>query len=315
MKNLIAKIYYKFFTKNKGLLKEEYDERDYKFGSQKIRKVLREDGQWTTFLPKGELQKDPLESMSCTSQALLNCIEILIRLKYRAIKNYSDRFLAKCSGTTKYGNSMRRVLEALRKYYGTVRENQWSGVGFKSWADYYKAIPQDILGMGQLWIKEYSLEYERVNSDKNSMMNALKYSPLYVAGFAWYQKNGIYQSYGKANHCFTVVGFKQNEYWLAFDSYSPFVKKLDWNYKFSYVKSIFLEKKEKEYKQKAINKLMDRGLEYIMTVERAGEIFRLTNNGLEYISPEEWNNINVKRTANEKKLIGITTSLYNSLIK
>lgn len=315
MKNLIAKIYYKFFTKNKGLLKEEYDARDYVFGAVKKREILREDGQWTAFLPKGEPQKNPLETMSCTSQSLLNCVEIINKAKYKVDKNYSDRFLAKCSGTNKYGNSMRKVLETLRKYYGTVRENQWSGVGFKSWADYYKAIPQDILNMGQLWIKEYKLEYERVNSDKNSMMNALKYSPLYVAGFAWYQKNGIYQSYGKANHAFIVVGYKQNEYWLAFDSYSPFLKKLAWNYKFSYVKSVFLEKKKKEYNQKAINKLMDRGLKYIMTVERSGEIFRLTNNGLEYISPEEWNTINVKRTAEEKQLIGITTALYNNLIK
>jgi len=314
MKNLIAKIYYKFFTKNKGLLKEEYDERDYKFGAVKKRKLLREDGQWTTFLPKGELQKNPLETMACVSFSLLNIIEILNKLKFKANKNYSDRFLAKCSGTNEYGNSMREVLETLRKYYGAVREKQYASE-FSTWNKYYKAIPQNILNMGQLWIKEYKLEYESVNSNTNQMMNALRFSPLYVGGFAWYRENGIYQSYGRANHCFVIVGYKQNEYWLAFDSYFPFVKKLAWDYKFSYVKSIFLEKKEKEYNQKAINELMNRNLKYIMTVERAGEIFRLTDNGLEYISPKEWNNINVKRTAEEKQLIGITTALYNNLIK
>lgn len=316
MKDLLLTIYYKLFTENKGLLKDESDDRDYQFGAGIERKVLREDGQWTEFLPEVEKQKNPIETMACTNFGLLNCIEIINKVKYNAVKNYSDRFLAKCSGTTHNGNSMRKVLETLRKYYGTVREKQYPS-DFSSWSNYYKAIPQNILNMAQLWIKEYKLEYESVNSSQNAILTALKYSPLYVAGFAWRRdKNGVYQSYGRANHCFTIVGYKQNEYWLAFDSYSPFLKKLDWNYKISYIKSIYLEKKETEYNQEAIAKLRDKGLEFLMTVERAGEIYRLTNdNKLQYISPKEWNNLNVKQTANEKKLVGITTALYNNLIK
>ena len=313
---ILLKIYYKLFTKNKGLILDKKDDRDYTLGGIFDKKILRKDGQWLDFLPDGEKQKDPLETMSCTSQSLLNCVEIINKVKWNINKDYSDRFLAKCSGTTHNGNSMRTVLETLRKYYGVVREKQWDGHGFMSWDIYYKAIPKDILNMGQLWIKEYNLKYANVNSNSHdAMMKALKYSPLYTAGFAWMQRNGKYQSYGNANHAFVIVGYVKDEYWLIFDSYAPFVKKLDWNYKFSFTRSIFLNKKETKYNQKAIDKLRKRGLKYIMTVERAGEIFELTDNGLKYLSPKEWNNLNVKRTANEKKLIGITTSLYNTLIK
>ena len=83
--------------------------------------------------------------------------------------------------------------------------------------------------MGKLWIKEYELKYENHIDNKQRMMEALKYSPLWTAGFAWYQKDGLYRSYGTANHAFLVVGYVEGEYWLAFDSYSPFLKKLDWN--------------------------------------------------------------------------------------
>ena len=315
MKNLIAKIYYKFFTKNKGLLKEEPDERDYIFGAIKKRKVLREDGQWTAFLPKGELQKNPLETMSCTSQSILNCVEIINKIQYNEDKNYSDRFLAKCSNTTKRGNSVRKVLETLRKYYGTVGEKQWSGANFKSWENYYKAIQKDILDMGQLWIKRYNLEYESVKDNKSELTDALKYSPLCAAGFAWYNKNGLYQSYGRANHYFVIVGYKQNEYWLAFDSYSPFLKKLDWNYKFSYVKTLFLEKNKIGYNQEVINKLKKRGYKYIQRPEANGEFYELTDQGLKYLTSEQARDLGIKTLSTNKQLIGINEEYYNSLIK
>lgn len=313
--NILMQIYYKLFTKNKGLLKDIKDNRDYLFGTGIGRKILQKNGQWTNFLPDGELQKNPTETMSCTSQALLNCVEIINKRKWDETKNYSDRFLAKCSGTTRRGNSMRKVLEALRKYYGTVREKQWDGKEQKSWNEYYKNIPQNILGMAQLWIKEYNLEYESVGATPKRIMKALEYSPLYVAGFAWSHKNNIYQSYGNANHAFTIVGYEIGKYWLAFDSYSPHLKKLSWNYKFSYVRSIFLKKKKLQYDQRAINRLIARGFNWILKAESNGEIYALTDNGLKYISPQEWNKINVQISAENKKLIGISNEYYNKLLQ
>jgi len=314
MKKILFTIYYKLFTKNKGLLKDEPDNRDYIFGAGIERKIIRPDGQWIEFLPTGELQKNPIETMSCTSQSLLNCIEIINKAKWGESKNYSDRFLAKCSGTTRYGNGMRTILETLRKYYGTVRENQWDGAGHSSWSKYYKSIPKNILNMAQLWIKEYELEYESVNLSKNAIMRALQCSPLYVAGFAWVKQDGLYRSYGRANHAFTIVGYKQNEYWLAFDSYSPFLKKLDWNYKFGAIKSIFLEKKKTKYNQQAINKLMKRGFQYIQRPLSSGQIYKLTQAGLQHLTAEQARDLGIRTLSNNKQLIGITENLYNDLI-
>ena len=75
---------------------------------------------------------------------------------------------------------------------------------------------------------------------------ALKRSPVGVAVYAWkLGENGLYiKPEGvQDTHWTLLVNFKEGEYWEIFDSYSPFRKKLAWDYNFGYAKVYYLKKK------------------------------------------------------------------------
>lgn len=247
------------------------------------------------------------ESMACCSFALNNCIEMILKKKYGIVVNLSDRFVAKMSGTTKRGNSMSIVLDGVRKIFGNTKEEKWTwDRDTFTWDEYYKSIPKTILDEARGWILDYCLTYETVPQNVSIMYDALKYSPLYVAGYAWYCEKGLYRSYGSANHCFVIVGAKWGEYWLAYDSYSPFVKKLAWDYKFGAVKAIYVEVADKRLAE--IQKLEERGTAYVMRTEGHGEIYRL--NTMEKVEIED-----VAKDVRENIDSNISQEVVNAIVK
>jgi len=297
-----------FIKLNNGFLSEKESFNDYIFGASNVKKtILRPDGQWKHFIPVTEKQSGKLDSMACVSFSLLNVIETLNKAKWGEDKNYSDRFLAKNSNTTKKGNSMKKVIDSLRKK-GVIKQDMWQN-DFNSWNEFYRTIRIELLEMGMLWIKEYDLKYERVPDYKQTMIEALKYSPLWTSGFAWYKKDGLYRSYGRPNHAFTIVGYIENSHWIAFDTYDSFIKLLDWNFKFNGTKAIFLNKKSLKYNTSKIKNLKERGYIYIIRPEAQGEAYRLEVDKLVRVESKEFTEANF----NEK--IGITENLYNSLIR
>lgn len=254
---------------NNGYIEEEIDERDYVFGATGQKVVVREDGQWSEiFTPKSEHQsKRNVDVMACVTFSLMNLIEFLGFYKWGYDWNKSDRYIAKASNTTRNGNSMRNVIDTVRKVFGVVDEEDWAFEDSFTWNEYYKDIPANIIDKGQDWLKSYNVEYSSIVNNKKLMMEALKYSPLWVAGFAWALSNGLYRSWGTANHAFIIIGYKEGEYWLAFDSYSPFIKKLDWDFNFAYMKGVYLTKKEVEFDWDEMEKLVDKGIKYILLLE------------------------------------------------
>ena len=255
---------------NNGYLKEEEDERDYIFGADDKGIVIREDGQWAeVFTPEAEHQnKRNVDVMACVTFSLMNAFEFLAFYKWGEKWNKSDRYVAKMSNTTKGGNSMRQVIDTVRKISGTVDEEIYPFGDHLNWNEYYKSISKDIIEQGQVWLKGYEVNYTHVLNNPKMMMDALRYSPLWVAGFAWAKSGEYYRSWGRANHAFLIVGYKEGEYWLAFDSYSPFLKKLAWDYQFAYVRNIQLKKRNLEINKGEIKKLLDKGIKYILLVEK-----------------------------------------------
>jgi hypothetical protein len=71
-------------------------------------------------------------------------------------------------------------------------------------------------------------------------MNALTYSPLSAAGYAWQfdtQTGYAITPVGAiAEHDFVIYGYVQGQYWKIRDSYAPFEKKLAWGFSFTGVK-------------------------------------------------------------------------------
>jgi len=199
--------------------------------------------------------------------------------KWNEVVNYSDRFPGYLQGTSQNGNSMNNQLECDRKY-GCVKEEEWPFKEDFNWNIYYQKPPQEILDMGQRWLKDYTFGYDGVWVTKTMIIEALKYSPLYVAVYAWYKKGMLYFSVNKPNHASTIIS---RDKYICYDSYDPFIKHLDEDFKIYYVKRIYLEKKSDEWELAELRELINDGREYLIRPENKGMAYKITENGLEYI--------------------------------
>ena len=137
----------KLLDLNLGVLEQdELFAKDWRMGgvSGAAHQVLRQDGNYTAFLPDLEIQKNSVfDTMACVTFSAMNCLETLAKV-HGLSWNRSDRFTAKMSGTRKTGNYLRNVAESIRKYHGTVGEEQWPfpREAAWDWDEYYKAIPE-----------------------------------------------------------------------------------------------------------------------------------------------------------------------------
>lgn len=220
--------------------------KDYILGSNSSlpKSVLVESGQWGNWLPKKEVQDFPIETDSCVTFAILNAVEILLRYEFVNTEDLSDRFLAYITGTgSKHGNNPQIVAEALRTK-GDVKESEWPYTAeLKTWEDIYTTPPQKLYAEALSFVSEYGFGHEWVPSTPEDMKQALKYSPLTVAGWAWSMNDkGLYYSPPSKvpEHYFVIYGYVDGEYWEAFDSYNNSIKRLAWNFHFTMVKRFTL---------------------------------------------------------------------------
>jgi len=305
----------KYIHVNRGLdfIKEEADaeHKDYVMGaSNNINwQVIKEDGNWTKDLPENERQNIHFETMNCTAFSLLNVIEILAKVKFGETWNLSDRYLGAMAGTTPNGNSMKKVLETVRKY-GCVNEKDYPWAN--SWGEYYQRPNQALLDKGLAWTKQYTIGYEKVWGNDNAMKEAIKFSPLYVGLYAWYRQGGVYKSVGNANHASVLAQMPPK---IDYDSYDPYIKHLAEDFKIPYVYRIYLEKKDLEYNQIEIKKLIARGFKYILRALGNGEIYELKDSGLRQLTADEARDFGIRTLEKSKELIGINEGLYSRLLK
>ena len=307
----------KIIKVNDGFIEEPLKDDDWVFGaSPLIKKVLQPDGQWTKFLPEDEKQQGyRVETMACTVFSFLNVLEMLAKRKEFGDWNKSDRFTAKLSGVSYNGNTQSRVMDSVRKLYGTVDEWVWpSNIDIFNWSQFYSVIPSDIQAKGFTFLNDYEVRYEAILTNASALKEGLKYSPIYLAGYAWAESLGLYRSWGNSNHAFTLVGYVDGSHWLAYDSYSPYLKKLAWNYQFYYPKLITLDKRGEQYNVNEVRKLIQRGWKYIIRAKSSGQIYELKTEGLKYISPQEWNKIAVQYASEQKILEGINEIDFNRLL-
>ena len=243
-----------------NLILEPLDHQDYLLGGDNgiFNEVLFKNGNCIEYLPSDERQKRyNLETFACASFAPCNVLEIIFncliannRLMDEDVEwlrdngyfdekgkiNFSDRFIAKLSGTTRQGNTFKRPADTIR-HLGLVPERQWDYPRNQynkrlEWDHYYQNIPDSIIKVGEEFKKRFDLNYEIVF--RNDFKFALQYSPLVVGVYAWIKKDNIYINRGnKANHA-SVLAFSDFTAHLDYDTYDPFLKRLDTNYKFHY---------------------------------------------------------------------------------
>lgn len=186
-------------------------------------------GDWTPYLPPGEYQKDyrsMVDSMSCVSFSALNSIEMQEKFLTGYQPNYSDRFTATMSGTTKDGNYLWKVADSIRKN-GVVLEEMWAAPKRFKWDTYYTAIDMGVVNDASKWLDKWEMKYERLYdaADRAELTRHLKHAPIQVTipGHA-------------------VVLYSNSDIQRYFDSYSPFTKTWEKNFKSAY--KLVLTRKE-----------------------------------------------------------------------
>lgn len=203
--------------------------------------ILQQDGQWITWLPKGEDQYNfNFEPLACASFGTLNAVETLLRRIYGETSNFSDRFLAKNSNTTPQGNSPQTVAESLR-LEGVCYEMEWPiTADLTTWEKFYAVLSQSVKILATEFVAKFKFKHEYVGTTAAALKIGLQYSPLGVAVSAWQMgPNGLYISPFPVNHWCVLVGYVDKEYWLVYDSYDEngdFLKKLAWDYNFGLAK-------------------------------------------------------------------------------
>ena len=210
------------------------------------REELQPSGQWHEFLPVKEIQRnEKFDSYNCTAYATLNCYEILFKKIFGSEKNWSERFLGINAGTRPPGNDPHKVAEALRKK-GSIPDEYMPFALANTIEEYYAPDPPtpSMLLEGQKLLDEFEVKHEWVDGDAQSMMRALKFSPLGVAVYAWQQNaEELYARGGGDTHWTCVFGYEKDKFWLVYDSYDDSVKKLVWDFSFKYVKRYWLAKR------------------------------------------------------------------------
>src|SRR3990167_2731915 len=244
---------------NYGYIKDVIDPTDYVLGSLQIPiEVLVPSGQWDEFIPVDEIQRtEKYETFNCTAFGTLNCLEFLFKRLFGEIRNWSERYVGIAAGTRPPGNSPKKVIETIRKASGVIDDDLLPMSKANTVEEYYSPDPLPVLLIwkGEDFLRDYKINYEWVFSEvrkynqKEAIKEALRYSPLGVAVYAWQydfdKKVYVRPKGGEDNHWCALYGFEEGKYWKCFDSYNSSVKFLDWNYDFDRVMRYRISKVEK----------------------------------------------------------------------
>lgn len=227
-------------------------ELDIKFGGFERINV---GGQWTEFTPKGEIQRNKwFDTFNCTNYNTENPIQTSIKKQYGIEEEYTERYAGILSGIRiGFGGSPHNAAEVVRKYGMLPYEFLPFDDTLKSASDYYKPKPMtpELIKEAQKWLDRFDFGHEWIwNFSHKNMMKMLEYSPLGIGVYAWSYNGskGVYEkpNWATDNHWTTLVGYKEGEYWIVFDSYKEggtFIKHLDWNYPFAFAKRYYVKMK------------------------------------------------------------------------
>jgi len=225
----------------------DYIHKEGSFGFVSKSKLLP-DKNWKRFRSKAEKQKrEQRETMACVTFSAMNDLEELVNFylqddkdeskeianifkQFTLVKNgeadFSDRYIAKLSGTTIRGNTQSKVANAIR-HFGLVPENVWRW----NTDNYYANIPLHIISQGKELLEYIEFKYEWVYP--NEFNDVKIYAPIQTS--MYYRppsiKNGIYQYTGlRKNHAVVNDCYEDKKYDGIYNTYEPFDEKVAWNF-------------------------------------------------------------------------------------
>ena len=226
----------------------------YVLGASKLpTDILVADRNWLPYRTGDERQSRNFETFGCTCYNTLKSISQLEKRLYGSTVDYSERFIYILAGIKPPGANPHDICEAIRKY-GLIPEHilpfDDSITSLEQYAD-PNAITQEMLNEGKKWLSknEFMHEwvfntYHTIEEKQKRIHEALQYSPLGGSVDGWEEWNGLYikPAGGADNHWTEVAGTTQNYYHTVDDSYSPFTKKLSYDYDFQFMKRYHLRR-------------------------------------------------------------------------
>lgn len=219
-------------------------------------------GDWTPYLPQGERQSSRyFDTMACVSFSALNIIEAQINLMLASGKvpqdvqdkmrtlgylnasgqvNFSDRFTAKMSGTTRVGNYFVAVWDSIR-HHGLLPETDWPKLESFEWDDYYAEVPQALKDKALEFLKLFEIRYEWLvtggQATSAQYREWLKVSPLQIASAicsGWNDGGVVKSCPASISHATTMTAVTDQGVSI-FDHYMPFQKVLESDFRIPYV--------------------------------------------------------------------------------
>ncbi len=220
--------------------------------------VRLESGDWTPFLPSAEAQSGVyFDTMACVTFSALNVIEAQLNLmlatgKLPAVSvarltelgflkdgrfNFSDRFTAKMSGTTRSGNYLVKVWDSIRAD-GLLPESDWNYPRDQRdpvfvWDDYYKEIPQTLKDKAKKILEILDFNYEWLapgnGATKAQIREWQKMAPIQIATAVcppWNTTAVIGSCSLAVGHATMVTSAGATDWIDIFDHYTPFPKRL-----------------------------------------------------------------------------------------
>lgn len=228
--------------------------------------IINPSGDWSEYVTF-EPQRKQFETYNCTAFGTIKCIEILLK-RMGIDSNDSERFTGIMAGTKSGGNDPHTVAQAIR-HNGLIKEELLPfSSDLQDINEYYSFNGADeakCKAEGLKWLDKYSFGHEwcfKGKTDKAKMMDSLRMSPLGVSVCAWRKQGDLYVK-GKNerdNHwTVAVVGYEKDKYWLIADSYlddgEP-IKKLAWDYNFSYCKRYSINRTKPMQKENKLCKYL-----------------------------------------------------------
>lgn len=131
---------------------------------------------WTPFAPTdGDTQESQrTETNACVSFSAIHIIEMLLKKQTGLEIEFSERALAKFSGTTPTGNSFVNVLNALN-HHPLILDQNWPIPNDNyTWDEFYQTVSFNLVDGGQ------QLKFQMKPVPLNKIAEYLNYAPLWV---------------------------------------------------------------------------------------------------------------------------------------
>lgn len=232
------------------------------------KEILEPSGQFDVYLPDEEAQAtfNPFlfDTSACVTFSGTNDLETLLtRLRSKTQLpttheafllnsgyinkqsgkiNFSDRFSAKMSGTTKKGNYLEAVGDSFRRD-GLLPESDWAfpdmsdvqNDGEAKWQRYYAEISSELKDKARKFLDYFDINYQWVivgTSDNNKLRENLQYGPVQIASSVcppWNSNDGqppIPSCGCGAQHATLIYGYRTDLALKDFDHYKSYRKLL-----------------------------------------------------------------------------------------